>query len=174
MGQPGLEQHAPLRRGNDRTIGDTWERRKARQMTRFVRVGAVSGQMLRWRIDGMRNLDRTWLVFLVISQLVGCSYSAVDSRGGFAQADAATANTSERPLIIAEAAGEVRYWRQLTGLPAQRTLSSFTIKIDEKMEDRPLFGSGPRACRSAQQYECTGISTKTRYCTSDRASHTCG
>ena len=86
----------------------------------------------------MRNLARSWLMFLVISQLVGCSHSAVNSRGGFAaQADAATATTSERPLIIAEAAGEVRYWRQLTGLPAKRTLSSFTIKIDEKNGGSP-------------------------------------
>lgn len=86
----------------------------------------------------MRNLYRTWLVFLVISQFVGCSHSAADSRGdSIAQADAATATTSERPLIIPEAAGEVRYWRPLTGVPVKRTLSSFTIKIDEKNGGSP-------------------------------------
>jgi len=86
----------------------------------------------------MRNFDRTWLLFLVISQLVGCAHSPDDSRGGFAtQADAATATTSERPLIIAQAAGEVRDWRPLTGLSVKRTLSSFTIKIDEKNGGSP-------------------------------------
>ena len=86
----------------------------------------------------MRKLDRTWLMVLAILQLVGCSHSAADSRGGFAaQADAATATTSERPLIIAEGAGEVRSWRPLTGLPVKRTLSSFTIKVDEKNGGSP-------------------------------------
>ena len=86
----------------------------------------------------MRNLDRIWLMFLVISQLVGCSHGAADSRGGFAaRADAAPATTSERPLIIPEAAGEVRHWRPLTGGPVKRTLSSFTIKIDEKNGGSP-------------------------------------
>ncbi|HET9342373.1 MAG TPA: cupin domain-containing protein [Candidatus Eremiobacteraceae bacterium] len=86
----------------------------------------------------MRNLDRTWFAVLVISQLVGCSHGSTDYRGGFAaQAGAAEATTSERPLIIAEAAGEVRHWRPLTGMPVKRTLSSFTIKIDEKNGGSP-------------------------------------
>ena len=86
----------------------------------------------------MKSLGGAWLLFLVISQLVGCSHGAADSREGFAaQAATATATTPERPLIIPEDRGEVRHWRPLTGLPVKRTLSAFTIKIDQKNGGSP-------------------------------------
>ena len=89
-------------------------------------------------VVGLNNLDRTFLALLVISQLVGCSHNATDSQPALtARAEAATPTKAEHPLIIAEGAGEARTWRPLTGLPVKRTLSSFTIKIDEKNGGSP-------------------------------------
>jgi len=86
----------------------------------------------------LKNLDRTFLALVVISQLAGCSHNAADAQAGLtARAEAATPIEAEHPLLIAEGAGETRTWRPLTGLPVKRTLNSFTIKIDEKNGGSP-------------------------------------
>jgi quercetin dioxygenase-like cupin family protein len=94
--------------------------------------------LLQLEVDGLKNVDRTFLALLVISQLAGCSHHAADAQAGLtAPAEAAMPTRAEHPLIIAERAGESRTWRPLTGLPVKRTLSSFTIKIDEKNGGSP-------------------------------------
>ena len=127
----------PFANRGSRPFRDPRERREAPSNSGY-RLRGRSLRLVPLEVDGMKYLARTFLALLVISQLAGCSHNAANFKAGLiARAEAATPTTGERPLIIAEGAGEARTWRPLTGLPVKRTLSSFTIKIDEKNGGSP-------------------------------------